>query len=298
MTVKKISRQEAIDKGYFGPVYHGTNETARAAIKNQGFKLHIGSERSGNVSHGYQATNYADGKPAPIHHLGFGIYFTTVKAIAKSFNNGTLRGLKTYYLNIPRKEVINFGSQSNMMKWWIKNGYDIPQIYPNSELDPKQVNAARLEATKKLTDHLKSKYDAVWFKGKGLKKLLDGDQICVFDPNRIFELDNTLASGFEIGAKVKRKSDGMLGEIKGIHLDEKKIAELRESSGDAVNWIKPDTKRVMSVKWKQGGIDFNVQDSDVEPVTKKSAQEKSFASSFIHVLAQLIEAREAQYGVV
>jgi len=85
-TVKKISEGEAHKRGFFGPVYHGTTSEAREHIEREGFKVFIGLERSEDVRHGYLASAYANGRPAPIHHLGFGIYFTTAKAIGKQFN--------------------------------------------------------------------------------------------------------------------------------------------------------------------------------------------------------------------
>lgn len=254
MGVKKISPQEAKDRKMFGPVYHGTTETARQAIKDEGFKVFIGTERSGDVRQGYEASSYADSKPAPIHHLGFGVYFTTVKAIAKHFAGGTEKGLKTYYLDVPRLETINFGSPGNMMKWWVKEGYDIPRIYPLKE--GTNVPALRLEATKNLTNNLKSKYDAVWFKGKGIKRLLDGDQVCVFDPSRIYELDTKLAKEGEIGSKVRRKSDGMLGVIRG-----KRAVTYEPAKAEQGPWY-------FEIKWAKGGTDFNVKEKDIEFLTK------------------------------
>jgi hypothetical protein len=86
-----------------------------------------------------------------------------------------------------------------MMQWWLKNGYD-------GEV-AKQSEAARIMETKKMTEFLKSKYDAVWFKGKSMYKLLDGDQIAVYDPSHIYFIDNTNVEPMTIGAKVRRKVD-------------------------------------------------------------------------------------------
>jgi len=282
---KKISKQDALDSKLFGPVYHGTNETARDAISKEGFKVHVGSERSGDISHGYEASSYSGGKPAPVHHLGYGVYFTTVKAIAKSFNGGSLKGLKEYFLDIPKLETINFGSQGNMMKWWVANGYDIPTVYPLKDQSNSEVAKLRVDATKHLTDHLKSRWDAVWFKGKGLHKLLDGDQICVFDPARIYEVDTSLAKEFDVGSKVKRKRDGMVGVIKDVYMDENRIDALRknwqEHSPDKELWVKPETKRIFSVKWQKGGTEYNVQDVDLEPVAPKGGFKKKVESIYL-----------------
>lgn len=267
--VKKISLQEAHDKNLFGPVWHGTSPESREQIKKSGFKIFIGHPRSGDISNGYQASSYAEGKPAPIHHLGFGIYFTTTKSIAKNFNEGSISGLKEYYLDVPRLETINFGSVNTMMKWWVKNGYDIPAIYPiqDHNMTADKIDKMRLKATKKLTDTLSSKFDAVWFKGKSLKRLLDGDQICVFDTSRIYEIDSTQAKKGDIGSKVKRKSDGMTGTI----VQKKDAQECRDTwnahSADKPHpWVKPNTKHIITVKWQKGGTQFNVQDIDVEHV--------------------------------
>jgi hypothetical protein len=268
--VTKISLAEAQNKGYFGPVYHGTSAESREQIEKEGFKVFIGHERSGDISHGYQASAYSNGKPAPIHHLGFGIYFTTSKSIAKQYNSNSLKGLKTYYLDVPRKETINFGSPNTMMKWWVANGYDIATVYPESfrggdggeSYSSSEIAKRRLDATKHLTDSLKEKYDAVWFKGKGLNKLLDGDQICVFDPARIHEIDLSLAKGWEAGSKVKRKSDGMVGIIQGF----RDANEMRESHPGCKTWVKDETNKILIVKWKKGGTESNVQDVDVDLV--------------------------------
>ena len=261
--VPKISLADAQSKGFFGPVYHGTNPESRERIEKEGFKVFIGHERGGDICNGYQASSYADSKPAPIHHLGFGIYLTTTKSIAKQFNNNSLKGLKTYYLDIPKRETINFGSPNTMMKWWIASGYDIPKIYgQDKQYSTAQIAQMRLEATNNLTDALKSKFDAVWYKGKGLSKLLDGDQICVFDPSKIYELDLSLSKGWEPGAKVKRKADGMVGILQGI----KDAVKMKEDFPDCKTWVKEETSKILYVKWKKGGTDYNVQDVDVDLV--------------------------------
>ena len=257
--VKKISLQEAKDRNMFGPVYHGTDETARQAIKDKGFKIFIGPERSGNVSHGYESKDYYGGMPPPIHTLSFGIYMTTSKSIAKQFAMGTTKGMKTYFLDVPKLETINFGANSTMMKWWNKNGYN-PTPY---EYDAKE----RLKETINLTKKLKSKWDAVWFKGKGLYKLLDGDQIAVFDPKNIYEIDKTLAKDFEIGSRIRRKEDGILGTI--LRKEKVNTEKMLRDFPMMKNWLKPGTKFRFNVKWRKGGTDFNVCDVDVEPAPLK-----------------------------
>jgi hypothetical protein len=122
--IGKISLQYAIDNKFFGPIYHGTSEGNRDLINKDGFKIFYGDARSGNTANGYELSNYSGGIPAPVHHLGFGIYFTTNKSIAKKYNGGSGSKLSTYFSNVPKLETINFGSPNTMMKWWLQNGYN------------------------------------------------------------------------------------------------------------------------------------------------------------------------------
>ena len=248
----QISQQEALDRGLFGPVYHGTTENRRGVIDREGFKVFEGDEGSSDIQNGYLGYQEYSTKhprvPAPVHHLGFGVYFTHKKDIAKKYNYGG-KGLKTYYLDIPNYETINFGAPHTMMNWWIKNGYD-----------PKLAIKNRVEATKAMTAVLKSKWDAVWFKGQGLYRLLDGDQVCVYDPNRIYEVDSTLVQPGDVGSKVRRKSDGM----RGVVTKRENIERILEDFPAAASWVKPGAKWRYYVRWQKGGSDFNVQDVDVD----------------------------------
>ena len=56
--VPTISLQQAQDMKMFGPVYHGTSAEKRDKIAMDGFIIPIGTERSGDVSHGYEAVSY------------------------------------------------------------------------------------------------------------------------------------------------------------------------------------------------------------------------------------------------
>ena len=239
----KISLQEAKDSGMFGPVYHGTTETNRQSIGEGGFQIFEGEERSENISHGYEKSNYYNNIPAPIHHLGFGIYFTTVKNIAKGFNNNSARGLVEYYLNTPNMITINWGAESTMMKWWIEQGYN-----------PEVAKQDRVLATKMMTSNLASNFDAVWYKGKGIRKLLDGDQICVYDVSKIYEIDKTLTQSGEIGSKVRRLSDGMIGNF----------IEKRPLNPEQSKLYHNGEPYFLTVKWRKGGTDYNVYPSQVE----------------------------------
>ena len=95
--VPEITTNEAVQKNMFGPVFHGTSESGRENISKNGFIV-VDDEKAELKANGYQASNYADGKPAPIHHLGYGVYFTTKKSIAKNYNGRSQKGLKPYIL--------------------------------------------------------------------------------------------------------------------------------------------------------------------------------------------------------
>ena|ERR1035437_559359 len=209
--VPAISPQDAADKEMFGPIYHGTTATSLDKIIQTGFDPErsiptgvgrvagsFGQDRPTGTSHGYSFEGYGlTGIAAPVHHLGYGNYFTTVKAIAKQYSGGTMKGQREFYLDSKNVLEINFGSPNTMMKWWLQNGYDM-----TSEATKNHNTNKWFEATHHLTDNLKSKYDAVWFKGKGTRRLLDGDQLCVYRPELIRVIDPKLATGLQIGSKV------------------------------------------------------------------------------------------------
>ncbi|RTK95535.1 MAG: hypothetical protein EKK64_06850 [Neisseriaceae bacterium] len=203
----QVGYQEVQNKKLFGPVYHGTTEESMSNIMTGGFKVFSGQARTGDVRHGYILQEYADGKPAPVHHLGYGIYFTQSKSIFKQYQ-GSGKGMKEFYLDVPRIETINFASPNTMMKWWVKNGYDMPKLKELSNYAPSQVEEIRIKATQNMTNKIKQNYDAILFKGKGLYSLLDGNQICVYDPSRIYLLNQELNDENEIfpGDKVKLKN--------------------------------------------------------------------------------------------
>lgn len=206
--VQQIGYQDVEQNKLFGPVYHGTTEENMSNILQSGFRSQSTLPRTGDTRHGYEFAEYSNGIPMPIHHLGFGIYFTTVKNIAKNYNQGTSKGLRPFFLNVPRIETINFGSPNTMMKWWRSHGYDMPPINTLKEKSQQEIDALWISATQKLTDNLKSQFDAVWFKGKGLRTLLDGDQICVYDPSRIylFDKEKNPQDSYFVGDRVKIKN--------------------------------------------------------------------------------------------
>ena len=206
--IQQIGFQVVQEKKLFGPVYHGTTEENRQEIMKSGCKFNISPPSTGGTRHGYELGAYGTyGGPPPIHHLGFGVYFTTKKAIAKAFNQNSGKGLTPYYLDVPRLETINFGSSNTMMGWWSKNGYNMPAISTLADKNKMEIEKIWIDATNNLTQTLKSKFDAVWFKGQGIRRLLDGDQICVYDPSKIYMLDTSLnqQDAFLAGDRVKIK---------------------------------------------------------------------------------------------
>jgi hypothetical protein len=273
--VPAISLQDAMDRKLFGPVYHGTNEERRSKIGQKGFKVFVGMYGDPNIAQGYYASPYGNtGVPPPIHHLGFGIYFTRALAIAKRFAGGTMKGMKTYFLDVPKMEEINFGSERTMMRWWIQNGFD-PELAKRGE-------GGRYMATVKLTETLKAKWDAVHYKGQGIVKLLDGNQVCVYEPKgKIFEIDLSLSKGFDIGAKVRAKVDiqwtdatgtpygsivpaGTIGVVKEkLPVDPYWMEKWKKDHPNY--WAARSDKWHLTVKWKKGG-EKQVADTDVEPL--------------------------------
>jgi len=283
--VQQLSPQEAREKKLFGPVYHGTTEDNRQEIDASGFKVFYGNERSGNITHGYEVSDYWGGMPAPIHHLGFGIYFTTVLSIAKQYNYGTARGLKVYFLDVPRLETINFGAPRTMMKWWVENGYDY-KVTPGTTFGGTRtdfggtkntlpaIRDERYRATVHLTEELKKKYDAVWFKGKGMYRLLDGDQVCVYDVNNIFEMNPKLAKPGEIGSKVVA-IQGIdpygRGEIvvpqgtRGVILHRTNAEQMRQDF-PLNSMAKVANQYLYDIHWKKGGKVSQIPDAWVQLV--------------------------------
>jgi hypothetical protein len=153
----------------------------------------------------------------------------------QKYNDGTISGLKIYYAAVPRLEIINFAANSTMMNWWIRNGYDYDtkspeKLFGNSKTNLAAIKAERYHATVKMTNYLKSKYDAIWFKGKTLFRTLDGDQICIYNPDNIYEIDTKLSAPYTVGSKVVSKID--IDNIpigsKGTILDKQNINPLQK----------------------------------------------------------------------
>lgn len=242
--IPTVSLQQVHEKKLFGPVYHGTTPEKMKHILEKGFTFYTTTkDMNAEVRNGYPWLAYYQGIPPPIHHLGFGVYFTTSKAIAQRFNLGSGAGLYEFYLDIPNMETINFGANKTMMQWWIANGYDKDLALNSSAL----AEGNRVKATQLLTQNLSSKYDAVWFKGKGIKRLLDGDQICVYDTSRIYVLDkrkSNINKG-EIGSKVRLLNQEK--EMVGIYMGKREEIP----AGYLENLKKLDLNQVEAEKGKQ-----------------------------------------------
>jgi len=255
--MKKISKQQAIDTKLFGPIYHGTTEDTRKKIDSDGFKIFKYGD-SGKIN-GYRFRT--DHIHMPADHLGYGVYFTTIKSIAKEYNRGSSK-LKEYYLDTNKILTINFGSNNTMMGWYMSMGYDPTKAKQSPDEWHKQ--------TEIMTETIKSKYDAVWYKGKGIRKLTDGDQVCVYNMDCLVEVDPTLTSGLEAGAFVVRKSDGMKGVVLRVSdyvandyiMERFKNNDLPEVSYH-YRAITDSVKKVFTVKWKKGGTENNVLDIDL-----------------------------------
>lgn len=313
--IPTISPQESRDKEMWGPFYHGTIASDLATIITNGpdvsrsIPSNIGisyMDKPIGTSNGYPLTSYGlTGIAAPVHHLGFGFYGTTVKAIAKRFAGGTMKGQREFYLDSKNVLDINFGAENTMMKWWLKNGYDMTSEATKNRDVKKWIAAAH-----NLTNTLKSQYDAVWFKGKGIRKLLDGDQLCVYNTDLIRVVDPKMATGLQIGSKVIHtqvfpsqyknsnrfyidniRSDdwGSAGQLagqgwRGIFRGDESDEEIanRKARGAGrfpVHFIPPqgmvgtivDTinpNGMYEVKWPKGGVKYNYRPDELQPYVK------------------------------
>lgn len=243
--VPLISPQEAHDTcdQKIGALYHGTLPEVIPDIKEQGFKREEGEAHTDGIRQGYDNMEYGGtGCSPPVHHLGYGIYFTQSKARAKLFGEDTARNvLEFWVLNGSRIMEINFAASNTMMKWWHSHGFDCEL----SKVD-------RVAATQRLTAHLSNEYDACLFTGRGFGRGLDGNQICVYNPSILRRIDKKLARSGEIGSTVQRLTDGM----KGILLDRRSLAGFEE--------FHPGEAEMLVIRWRKGGMDHNVYPSQVE----------------------------------
>lgn len=236
-----ISPQEAYNTCYCG-FFHGTTQESADNILNHGFVWEHGESGSGTVRNGYPNEMYGfTGCKSPVHHLGYGIYLTESRKQAKNFGH---KLLEFCILKSARIGSINFASPKTMMKWWVDNGYDC-----------KLAETDRVKATQQLTQNLASKWDAVCFRGKGFRRsLLDGNQICVYNPGIIRRVDRKLAQPGQVGSKVRRKIDGMRGQIVGFY----------DMPKDKADQYHRGNTKILKVRWDRGGTDLLVYPTDVD----------------------------------
>lgn len=265
--LKKFSPQKLKDIQAFGPIYHGSPDNDKI-LETGKFQIVIpGKNPEIQSRHGYKCVPYLGSRsnfPPPMHHLGFGVYFTTNKSIAKRFNRDSIRGLKKFFLPNARILTINFAAPSTMMAWWLKNGYN-PK--PFGEITPKQWH----KATAALTQHLSRDYDAIWFKGKTIYSQLDGDQICVYRPNLIAIEDKTLVKGLEIGATVTyQPSDDPELKTRCVFEPQAETKGIITETRNMGNIILPNypNRKFFTVKWKKGGIQLYYLDCHLKLVSK------------------------------
>ena len=207
--VKTISKQAAIDQGFYGPLYHGTTDENRATIAQQGFKVSNVDDNVGNRN-GFLG-KFDAGYPGipPVHLLGYGVYLTTVKAVVKQYNQNSMRGIVEYYIDAPRMGEVGFQSPNTIWKWWVQHGYDFDPKIAALKDDPAnryagnaKVMQEQIRATQHMTQTLASEYDAVHLRAAKYGRSIDAEQVVVFDPNRIYQIDAKLASGWDIGSVV------------------------------------------------------------------------------------------------
>lgn len=308
--LRRIAPREVGERRLFGPVYHGTSEeSAKDILGDMGFCFERGRPREGFTVHGYgpgEMVEYQGERiPIPTHFLGFGVYLTTVKSQAKAYTNRTTAVNRAMggsgkpkvievYLDIQEYEIINFAAMHKMVSWWVGNGYD-----------PSLAKVDRTTATIALTVSLSSKYEAVYFTAASYrgKTNLDGNQICLYAPmeGKICLIDKSLVVPGDVGSKVRRLSDGMIGELRKIrstapsdrfhgykigHSRSEAVEIKKECIASGRGWDEtadrymeksvqfyeqygPDVYGAyLEVKWRKGGIDLNVYPNEIEFVDR------------------------------
>jgi len=274
-----ISFQEAKDRYLFGPIYRSTIPEKLAKIFPP--KFSSGQEESGEIPSDYPINDYYEGIPAPLFHLGFGYYFTTLRSIAKEYSTGYRNYDGPYFIDAHPLEI-NFGSSRTMMKWWIENGYNYSKTPETSGPSPgalwntEKIRQERLRATTNMTETLKSKYDAVWFKGRGgswgNQTLLIGDRICVYDSSKIYKVDKKLSKPGDIGSRVTAKvgidpyNRGVVVipiGTGGTIIDKRDVSDIVKQYPGAKERL-GDSKYEYKIKWDRGGTMYSVLDSWIE----------------------------------
>jgi hypothetical protein len=60
--------------------------------------------------------------------------------------------------------------------------------------------------TKKMAQELKKRYKNIWFKRQSIYKLLDSDQVVIFNLSIISCVNTTLTKGMDVGSRVEKIS--------------------------------------------------------------------------------------------
>ena len=246
-SIPELSPQKIYDT-CTGPYYHGAPSAETVStIKEKGFAWEEGDTGSPGMSHGYENEEYGQtGCKAPVHHLGYGVYLTESKTIAKDqFGSSSMKNVvEVYIIKGAKWAEINWGSPNTMMKWWVSMGYNCAL----AEID-------RVAATKIMTSNLASKYDAVLYKGKGYRaRLLDGNQVCVYNTGILRRMDKKLVQPGERGSRVRMKSDhSMLG----------RVLKRRPFDAEQAKYHNGEPE-FLDIQWSRGGRDQNVYPSQVD----------------------------------
>ena len=161
-----------------------------------------------------------------------------------------------------------------MMRWWVENGYNYDtktksKLFGTAETDLRAIKNERARATLNLTRTLKSKYDAVWFKGKGLHQLLDGDQVCIFNPDKILEIDSNLASPMDIGSRVKTVENLYDYDHKTVKIPVGSVGMVinKQRTSELWKWAE-GSEFVYAIKFSKGGTQHNILDKQIKPYEK------------------------------
>lgn len=249
-SVPIISPQEAYNTCFPETFYHGTTPDLASDIIERGFIWNIEEAGQSATRHGYENFYYGQtGCKSPVHHLGFGIYLTSSRTNAKRFGD---KVLQFKILKTAKIITLNKGSPNTMAAWWQEWGYDC-------ELSKKD----RVQATKIMTDKISAQYQAAYFLGKGLyRRLLDGNQICIYDPSILRQINSKLAKSREIGSKVIKIKEISSSKIpigsKGTLLEYRPIDE---EMSQKYHFNEP---AFLTVKWEKGGTEMNVYPGELK----------------------------------
>jgi hypothetical protein len=316
--LRTISKQAALDRGFYGPLYHGTTDENRATIAQQGFKVSNVDDVANRNGFGGKFNAGYPGIP-PVHLLGYGVYFTTVKAVAKQYNQNSMRGIIEYYIDAPRMGEIGFQSPNTIWKWWVQNGYNFdPKIAAlkdnpaNMYAGNRQVMQEQLRATQNMTRTLAAQFDAIHLKKSLYRRGVDDEQVVVFDPNRIYQIDAKMAGGWDVGAvvthnqrvhyspefiqkydlTVEKQPNGWTWVTRGwddgrrtpliqipppgmtgIIMGKREIPQQYRAAGGIDPRMANQSSHWVDVKWKKGGVMHNYVEAELDPA--KPVQERA-----------------------